>query len=135
MFLVKWKYIRPPANPLQIPYKTLLLKQGMVVISQPKILTECFDSGAGESGMELCLYSSSMGQESPVKIQHAQEATELTGGLRRRAVLQMCHSFLQWSGALDRYLVTEEDYLGCSEDTLRWVNEDPVCLKTPEENP
>jgi hypothetical protein len=76
------------------------------------------DSGAGESGMERCLDSSSVGQKSPVKIQHAQEAPELTGGLRRLAVLQMGHSFLQWLGTLGGHFVTEEGDPGCPEDAL-----------------
>jgi hypothetical protein len=52
------------------------------------------DSGAGENVMEWCLDCSSVGQKSPIKVENAEEATELTGGLRRGAVLQMSHSFL-----------------------------------------
>jgi hypothetical protein len=51
------------------------------------------DSGAGESVMECCVSSSSVGQKSPVKVQHTQEETELTGGLE---VLKMGHSFIEW---------------------------------------
>jgi hypothetical protein len=63
-----------------------------------------------------------VGQKSPIKVQHAEEATELTGGSRRGAVLKMGHSFLQWSGTLDGQFVTEEDDLRCSKDTLRQVD-------------
>jgi hypothetical protein len=66
-----------------------------------------FDSGAGESVMEWCLGPSSVRQKSPIEVQHAQKATELTGGLRRGAALKMGHSFLQWSGSLRKHPVTE----------------------------
>jgi hypothetical protein len=68
--------------------------------------------------MERCLGSSSVEQISPVKVQHAKKSTELTGGLRRRAVLKMGHSFLQWLGTLGGHFVTEEGDLGRSEDTF-----------------
>jgi hypothetical protein len=71
----------------------------------------------GESVVEWCLGSSSVGKN-PVEIQHAQKSTELTGGLRRRAVQKMGHSILQWSGTLGGHFVTEQDDLRCSEDTL-----------------
>jgi hypothetical protein len=70
------------------------------------------------------LDGSTVGQESPIEIEHPQEAAELAGGLRWRAVLQMRHPFLQWSGPL-----------GCAEDALRWVHEDPVPLEPLEEGP
>jgi hypothetical protein len=54
-----------------------------------------FDSGGGESVMEWCLGSSSLQQKWSLKVEHSQEATEVTGGLRRRAVLKMANSFLQ----------------------------------------
>jgi hypothetical protein len=68
--------------------------------------------------MERCLGGSGVGQKSPVEIQHAQEAAELTGGLWREAVLEMSHSIFERSGTLSGHLVTEEGNLGCSEDTL-----------------
>jgi hypothetical protein len=74
-------------------------------------------------------------QKSPVEIQHAQEAAELTGGLRRGAVLNMGHSVFKLSGTLGGHLVDEEGYLGCSENTLRRVDQDPVSLKLCEERP
>jgi hypothetical protein len=46
------------------------------------------ESGAGERVMEWCL-GSSVGQKSSIKIEHAEETTELTGGLRRGSVLKM----------------------------------------------
>jgi hypothetical protein len=49
-----------------------------------------------------------VGQKSPIEIQHAQEETELTGGLRKGAFLKMSRSLLQWSGTLRGHLVTEE---------------------------
>jgi hypothetical protein len=58
----------------------------------------------------------------PIKVQHAQEAAELAGGLRWGAVLKMSYSFLQWSQTLSGHFVTEEGDLRCSEDTLLQVN-------------
>jgi hypothetical protein len=46
----------------------------------------------------------------------------------------MGHSFFQWSGTLGGHFVTEEGDLGCPEDALRWVYEDPVGLKPVEES-
>jgi hypothetical protein len=46
---------------------------------------------------------------------------KLAGGLRRGAVLQMSHAFLQRSGTFGRYFVSEEGDLGSSEDTLRRI--------------
>jgi hypothetical protein len=73
-------------------------------------------------------------QKSSIKVQHAQQATELTGGIKREAVLEMGYSFLQWSGTLREHLVTKEGDLGCSEDALRRVDQDPVCLKPVEQS-
>jgi hypothetical protein len=50
-------------------------------------------------------------------------------------VLDMGHSFFQILGTLGRHLVTEEGDLGCSKDSLHWVDEDPVHLKLVEEGP
>jgi hypothetical protein len=47
----------------------------------------------------------------------------------------MGYSFFQRLGTLGRHLVTEEGDLDCSEDALRWLDEDPVPLKSVEENP
>jgi hypothetical protein len=46
----------------------------------------------------------------------------------------MDHSFLQWSGTLSRNLLIDEGDLGCSEDTLRRVDQDPVRLKLVEDS-
>jgi hypothetical protein len=54
-------------------------------------------------------------QKSPTEVQHAQETAELTGGLGRVAVLKMVD-------------------LGCSGDALRWVDDDPVPLKSVEDS-
>jgi hypothetical protein len=77
------------------------------------------DSGAGESVMEFCIGTSSVGQKSPVEFQHAREATELTGGLQRDAVLKMSHLFLQRSGTLGGRILTEEGNLESSKHALR----------------
>jgi hypothetical protein len=74
-------------------------------------------------------------QKSPIKAQHGQEATELAGGLRRRAVLKIGHSFLQWSGSLRRHPVTEKVDLECIKDAVRRVDQDPVRLKPAEDSP
>jgi hypothetical protein len=60
-----------------------------------------------------------VGQKSPVKFEHSQESTELTGGLKRVAVLKMGHSLFQRLGTHGGHLVTEEGDLGCSKDVLR----------------
>jgi hypothetical protein len=75
-----------------------------------------------------------VGQESPVEIQYAQKSTELTGGLWRVAILEMGHSLFQRLGTFCEHLVTEEGDLGCSEDALRWVDDDPITLKLVEES-
>jgi hypothetical protein len=72
--------------------------------------------------VERCLGSSSTGQKPPVEVQHAQEAVELAGGLRRRAGLQMGHLSFQWSGTCGGHFVAEEGDLGCAEDALRQVH-------------
>jgi hypothetical protein len=59
---------------------------------------------------------------------------ELTGGLGRLAVLKVGYSFFQRLGGLGGQLVTEEGDLGCSEDALHRVDEDPVLLKLFEES-
>jgi hypothetical protein len=69
-----------------------------------------------------------VGQESPVEVQHAQEPTELAGGLWRVAVLEVGHSFFQRLGTLGRYLVTEKGDLGSPEDALCRVDDDPISL-------
>jgi hypothetical protein len=74
-------------------------------------------------------------QESPIEVQHAQKSTELAGGLGRGAVLEVCHSLFQRLGALDGHLVSEEGDLGCLEEALRRVDDDPVPLKLVEESP
>jgi hypothetical protein len=51
------------------------------------------------------------------------------------AVLEMGHSFFQRLGTLGGHLVSEEGDLGCSKDTIRRVDEDPVPLKSVEESP
>jgi hypothetical protein len=75
-----------------------------------------------------------VGQKSPVEIQHAQKSTELTGGLWRVAVLEMGHPLFQRLRAFGGHLVTEEGDLGCSEDALRRVDDDPVPLELGEES-
>jgi hypothetical protein len=59
---------------------------------------------------------------------------DLTGGLWRVAVLVMGHSFFQRLRTLSRHLVTEEGDLGCWEDALRGVDDDPIPLKLGEES-
>jgi non-ribosomal peptide synthetase component E (peptide arylation enzyme) len=76
-----------------------------------------------------------MGQKLPIEVQHAQKSTELTGSLRRVAVLEMGHSLFQRLGALSEHLVTKQGDLGCSEDALRRVDDDAVPLKLVEESP
>jgi hypothetical protein len=71
-----------------------------------------------------------VGQKSPIEVQHAWKSVEQTGVLGRVAVLEM--RFIQRLGTLGGYLVTKEGYLGCSKDTLRRVDEDPVPLKLVE---
>jgi hypothetical protein len=39
------------------------------------------DSGDGENVVQWCLGSRSVGQKSPVKVQHAKKSMEVTGGL------------------------------------------------------
>jgi hypothetical protein len=51
------------------------------------------------------------------------------------AVLEMSHSIFEQTGTLSGHLVTEEGKLGCSEDTLRRVDQDLVLLKLVEERP
>jgi hypothetical protein len=46
----------------------------------------------------------------------------------------MEHSFLQWSETLSGHIVTEEGDLGCSEDALQMVDQDPIRLKKVEDN-
>jgi hypothetical protein len=53
-------------------------------------------SGTGKNVMEWCLGVRGVEQKSSVKIQHAQEAAELSGGLGKGAILKMGH-FFQWS--------------------------------------
>jgi hypothetical protein len=93
------------------------------------------DSGAAKNVMKRCMGGSGVRQKSPIEIQHAQEAAELTCGVRKGTVLEMSHSIFERSGTLGGHLVTEEGNLGCSEDTLRRVDQDPVSLKLVEERP
>jgi hypothetical protein len=76
-----------------------------------------------------------VGHISSVEVQHAQKTVELIGGLGRLAVLKMGYSFFRRLGTLGGHLVTEEGDLGCLEDALRQVDENPVPLKSVEENP
>jgi hypothetical protein len=46
----------------------------------------------------------------------------------------MGYSFFHRLGTLGRHLVTEEGDLGCLEDALCRVNEDPIPLKSVEES-
>jgi hypothetical protein len=50
------------------------------------------------------------------------------------AVLEMGHSIFQRLRTFGGHLVTEEGDLGCSEDALRWVDDDPVPLELGEES-
>jgi hypothetical protein len=75
-----------------------------------------------------------VGQKSPVEIQHGQNSTELTSGLWRVAVLEMVHSLFPRLRTFGGHLVAEEGELGCSEDTLRRVDDDPVPLELGEES-
>jgi hypothetical protein len=45
------------------------------------------------------------------------------------------HSLFQRLGTLGGHLVTEKGDLGCSKDTLRRVDDDPVPLKLVEKSP
>jgi hypothetical protein len=76
-----------------------------------------------------------MRQKSLVEVQQAQKMAELTGSLGRVAVQEIGYCFFQSSGTLGGYLVTEEGDLGCSEDSLCQVVEDPILLKLIEESP
>jgi hypothetical protein len=90
------------------------------------------DSGAVQNVVQWCLSGRSVGQKSPVEVQHAQKSTELTGGLWRVAVLEMGHSLFQRLRTFGGHLVTEEGDLGCSQDALRRVDDDPIPLKLGE---
>jgi hypothetical protein len=90
------------------------------------------DSGSREGVAKWSLVCRRVGQKSPIE-DYAQETAELTGGLGRLAVLKMDHSFFQRLGARGGHLVNEEGDLGCSEDALRRVDEDPIPLKSVEE--
>jgi hypothetical protein len=74
-----------------------------------------------------------MGQKSPVEVQHTQKTVELTGGFVRVAVLLTGYSSAQRLGTLGGGFVSVEGDLGCSEDTFRRVDENPVLLKPFEE--
>jgi hypothetical protein len=75
----------------------------------------------------------SVGQKLPVEVQHAQKSTELTGRLWRVAVLEMGHSLFQRLRTFCGHLVTEDGDLGCPEDTVCRVGDDPVPLELGEE--
>jgi hypothetical protein len=75
-----------------------------------------------------------VGQKSPVEVEHAQKSTEPTGGFWRVAVLVRGHSLLQRLRTFGGHLVTEKSNLGCSEEALRRVDDDPIPLKLGEEN-
>jgi hypothetical protein len=96
---------------------------------------ETLDSGAGENVVQWSLGGHCVGQKSPIEVQHAQKSTELTDGLWKLAVLEMGHSFFQRLKTLGRHLVTEEGDIGCSEDALRRVDDDPIPLKLGKEMP
>jgi hypothetical protein len=49
--------------------------------------------------------------------------------------LELSHSLFKRFGTVGGNLVTEEGDLGCSEDTLCWIYEDPIPLKLVEEGP
>jgi hypothetical protein len=68
-------------------------------------------------------------QKPSVEVQHAKRPTELTGGLRRGAVLEVGHSLFKRLRNFGGNLVTEEGDLGCSKDALSRIDEDPVSLK------
>jgi hypothetical protein len=76
-----------------------------------------------------------VGQKPSIEVQHDQKSTKLTGSLWRVEVLEMCHSIFQRLEALGGHFVTEEGDLGCSEDALHRVDEDPVPLKLVEKDP
>jgi hypothetical protein len=83
------------------------------------------NSRAGEDAVKWCLGGRRVGQKSPIEVQHAQESTELTGGLGRVAVLEMGYTFFQRLGTLGVHLVTEEGELGCTKNILRGLNRIP----------
>jgi hypothetical protein len=51
------------------------------------------------------------------------------------AIPKMGYSFFQRSGTIGGHLVTEKGDLGCSEDALCQVDENPVPLKLVKESP
>jgi hypothetical protein len=69
-------------------------------------------------------------QKSPVEVQHAQETAELTGDVGRVTVLEVDYSFFHSLGTLGGHLIIEEGDLGCLEDALRRVDENPIPLKS-----
>jgi hypothetical protein len=75
-----------------------------------------------------------VGQKSPVEIQHTQKSTDLTAGLWRVAVLEMGHSLFQRLRTFGGHLAAEEGDLGCSEHTLRRVDDEPIPLELGEES-
>jgi hypothetical protein len=89
---------------------------------------------ARQNVVKWCLGARRVGLKSPVEVQHTQKPVELTGSLGRMAILEMGHLFFQRLGTLGRHLVTNEGDLGCSEDALCWVDEDPVPLKSVEDS-
>jgi hypothetical protein len=83
------------------------LFEGPVEIRRPGDCITTFDSGAGQV-MKWCFGSSGVGQKSPVEVEHAHEAEELTGGLGRRADMKMGYSFFQRLETLGGHLITKE---------------------------
>jgi hypothetical protein len=80
--------------------------------------------------VKWCLVCCSVGQESPVVVQHARVTAELTGGFGRLALLKVSHSSFQRFRALDGHLITEEGDIGYSEDAVRRVDDDPALLNS-----
>jgi hypothetical protein len=75
-----------------------------------------------------------VGQKSPVEIQHSQKSTELAAGVWKVAVLEMGLSLFQCLRTFGGRLVAEEGDLGCSDDALRRVDDDPVPLELGKES-
>jgi hypothetical protein len=59
---------------------------------------------------------------------------ELTGGLWRVTFLEMGHLLFQRLRTFGGNLVTKEGNLGCLEDALRRVDDDPIPLKLGEKS-
>jgi hypothetical protein len=92
------------------------------------------DSWARENVLHWCLGDRRVGQKLPIEVQHAQKPTELRGGPGGVAVLEMGQSLFQRLGTIGGHLITEESNLGCSEDALCRVDEDPISQTLVEES-